>query len=70
MKMLKKENGEILITGDADVIKRTENEDLSGVDVSVYRLDADQLAKLYLHAQAAKEYVVLKDKYLEMFSAK
>ena len=74
MRMFKNENGVILITEDQHVVDRTQNEDLSNVDVSKYRLDADELSQVFLTAEArktvfaAKEYVVLKQKYLEKHS--
>jgi hypothetical protein len=74
MRMFTTQNGAILIDEDKHVVERAQNEDLSNVDVSKYRLNAEELGKVFLDAQtrktvdAAKEYVVLKQKYLEKFS--
>ncbi|MEH7237315.1 hypothetical protein [Bacillus sp. JJ1562] len=76
MNSFKSENGIVEIWGDEEVVARTENEDLSNVDVSEYRVDADVLARVYEDAvqrredvEIAKKYVVLKQKYIETFSA-
>ncbi len=74
MRMFINQNGVILIDEDQHVVSRTQNEDLSNVDVSKYRLDADELSKVFLDAEtrktvaAAKIYVVLKQRYLEKHS--
>lgn len=69
------ENGTIVIDRDEAVLAKLEGQSLDGVDVSDLRINADNLAKLYVKAlpsaeiMDAKRYAVMKQKYLETFSA-
>ncbi|TYS88966.1 hypothetical protein [Rossellomorea aquimaris] len=74
--MVVRETGKIVINGDEKVMESVQGEDLSAVDVSDYRLTADNLSILHDDAasqpdslEAAKLYAAMKQKYLETFSA-
>lgn len=75
MRMYQTEDGKIFIKGDEVVLAKLEGQSLAGVDVSDLRVDADNLAKLYVKAQGSadimntKRYAVMKQKYLETFGA-
>ena len=75
----------ILIDGDEALLSKIEGEDLSSIDISDLKIDAQTLGEQYLIAEStphtvgkdseikkdyeAKRYAVLKSKYLEMYGA-
>lgn len=75
MRMYQTEDGKIVIDGDEAVLAKLKGQSLEGVDVSDLRINADNLAKLYVKALSSaeimdiKRYAVMKQKYLETFSA-
>jgi hypothetical protein len=82
LNIVKLENGKVVINGDEQFASQLEGADLSGVDVSEYRVTADDLQEAFVKASAqpvkdvgagqvdnVKKYGKLKQLYIDAFSA-
>jgi hypothetical protein len=82
LNIAKLENGKVVINGDERLAAQLEGADLSGVDVSEYRVTADDLQDAFVKASAqpvkdagasevdnVKKYGKLKKLYIDAFSA-
>ncbi|MEG9297021.1 hypothetical protein V6B33_11195 [Mangrovibacillus sp. Mu-81] len=82
LNIVKLENGKVVINGDEQFASQLEGADLSGVDVSEYRVTADDLQAAFVKASAqpvkdvdagqvdnVKKYGKLKQLYIDAFSA-